>query len=218
MKPPIPILLFAKAPVPGGVKTRLIPALGAKQAARLSETLAEETVRAALASSVGPVSLWGLPDVSHPFFRRMEQRYDLTLAVQDGEDVGSRMAHALGTQLRDHPGAILAGTDLMHPTPDLFLGAAQALRSGAQAVLAPSVDGGYVLIGLRQVSPLLFRDMAWGTDAVCAETIRRLETLGIPCALLPHQRDLDTPEDYAVWSAANEEGRAHVRDSGNAPV
>jgi len=195
----IPILLFAKAPVPGSVKTRLIPTLGAEQAAELAETLAEETIQAALASGVGPVSLWGAPDVSHPFFRRMEERYDIALETQEGTDVGVRMGHALDTQLHDHPAAILTGTDLMHPTPELYRGAARALASGAHATLAPSADGGYVLIGLSRMIPTLFRGIAWGADGVCAETLCRLEALGCPFVLLPLQRDLDIPEDYADW-------------------
>jgi len=202
-------MLFAKAPVPGAVKTRLIPTLGAKRAAELAEALAEETIQAALASHVGPVSLWGSPDASHPFFRKMKKRYHIELETQVGGDVGARMEHALGTCLRDHPFAILTGTDLLHPAPALYIGAAQALQSGTQATLAPSADGGYVLIGLSRVFPTLFREMAWGTDGVCAETLRRLETLGCSVVLLPPQRDLDTPGDYADWSAVDAPGVDH---------
>ncbi|EQD76970.1 hypothetical protein B1B_01340 [mine drainage metagenome] len=169
------------------------------------------SIQAALASHVGPVSLWGSPEVSHPFFSEMKKRYHLTLETQEGSDVGARMEHALGMTLQDHPHAILTGTDLMHPTPALYIGAAQALESGAQATLAPSTDGGYVLIGLSRMIPTLFREMAWGSDGVGAETIRRLETLGCSVVVLPHQRDVDTLEDYADWSAVDAQGTDSAR-------
>ena len=204
MKPPISVMLFAKAPVPGTVKTRLIPVLGAEAAAQLAERLAEQTLEAALASQVGPVSLWGSPDAAHPFFRKMEARYGITLESQEGADVGVRMEHALNRALRSHAAAILTGTDLWHPSPALFTDAARALTTGATAVLAPSVDGGYVLIGLTRPIPGLFREMAWGTERVCRETVQRLEARDCPFVMLPLHRDLDTPEDYAAWRSTNE--------------
>lgn len=199
MPPPIPILLFAKAPVPGSVKTRLIPALGAERAARLAETLAVATLEAALASSVGPVSLWGAPDLAHPFFSTMLKRYAITLAVQEGPDLGARMEEALSRTLRHHAGAILTGTDLLHPTPGLYQEAARALQSGALATLAPNPDGGYVLIGLRHMIPSLFRGMAWGNPGVYAETLGRLKAYTESVVVLAPERDVDTPGDYEDW-------------------
>ena len=198
---PVPILLFAKAPVPGRVKTRLIPTLGEAGAALLAQELAETCIAAAVTSGTGPVSLWGTPDCSHPFFVRMRRRHGVTLHTQEGGDLGERMDHALGEILHQHSAALLAGTDLCHPTPGLFRAAAEVLCGArVEATLAPSMDGGYVLIGLRHPHPGLFREIAWGTARVFSETLRRMEAQAISYRLLPAERDLDTEADYVLWA------------------
>jgi rSAM/selenodomain-associated transferase 1 len=213
---PVPILLFAKAPVPGRVKTRLIPVLGAEGAARLTQELAATCIAAAVASRTGPVSLWGTPDCLHPFFARMSRDHGVELRTQEGRDLGERMDHALSVSLNQHAAVLLAGTDLCHPTPRLFRTAAELLTRGtAEAVLVPSVDGGYVLIGLRKPCPQLFRDLDWGTEGVCAETLRRMDAQALTCRLLPPERDLDTAADYALWAGeksgtSGQEGRDPV--------
>jgi hypothetical protein len=209
---PIPILLFAKAPVPGQVKTRLLPTLGAEGAAQLAEKLAEASIVAAGASGVGPVSLWGMPDCSHPFFARMAESHGVELCRQEGADLGERMDRALGCVLRRHPAALLAGTDLCRPTPQLFRDAAAILATGtAEATLVPSLDGGYVLIGLRRRCPELFSGLDWGTGGVCGETLGRMCRLGLSCGLMPVERDLDTPADYAEWMRHQPEPPGGVR-------
>jgi rSAM/selenodomain-associated transferase 1 len=199
---PVPILLFAKAPVPGRVKTRLIPTLGAEGAAQLAQELAETCIVAAVASGTGPVSLWGTPDCSHPFFIRMSRRHGVELRTQEGRDLGERMEHALGEVLRQQPAALLAGTDLLHPTPRLFRNAAAPLACGrVEATLVPSRDGGYVLIGLGRPCSGLFGNLPWGTAGIGAETVARMRRLGLSHELLPVERDVDTPADQADWMA-----------------
>ena len=84
MNETIAIAVLAKAPLPGFAKTRLIPALGAEGAALLQARLVEHSVATACAARIGPVTLWGAPDESHPLFQAIGARLGVTLARQDG--------------------------------------------------------------------------------------------------------------------------------------
>jgi uncharacterized protein len=161
------IIVFAKAPLPGAAKTRLIPALGEWRAARLHERLTRHALRTALAAGCGPVEIHGTR--AHSFFRRMELPFEL----QRGRDLGERMYHALAR----NPGAILIGTDCPELTVGDLRRAARLLSAGYDAVLAPAEDGGYALIGARRASPEMFRGIAWGTASVYGETVKRLAPL-----------------------------------------
>ena len=177
------IIVFAKAPVPGAAKTRLIPALGEWGAARLHARLVRHALRTALASGCGPVEVHGT--ARHSFFRSLNAPFRL----QRGRDLGERMHHALSR----HPGAILIGTDCPELTAADLRRAARWLRGGYDVVLAPAEDGGYALIGARHVSTEMFRNMAWGTSNVFEETVRRLA--GYRWRALRTVRDVDRPED-----------------------
>ncbi|HEY9360355.1 MAG TPA: hypothetical protein VIQ50_07980, partial [Xanthobacteraceae bacterium] len=91
----IAIAVLAKAPLPGFAKTRLIPALGTEGAARLQARLVEHAVATACAARIGPVTLWGAPDESHPLFQAIGARLGVALARQDGGDLGERMLAAV---------------------------------------------------------------------------------------------------------------------------
>jgi uncharacterized protein len=159
------IIVFAKAPVPGAAKTRLIPALGEWGAARLHARLVRHAVRTALASGCGPVEVHGT--ARHSFFRSLKTRFRL----QRGRDLGERMLHALSR----NPGAILIGTDCPELTAADLRRAARLLRGGAEVVIAPAEDGGYALIGARHAPVEIFRNIAWGSSSVYDETVKRLK-------------------------------------------
>jgi uncharacterized protein len=177
------IIMFAKAPVPGKAKTRLIPALGEWGAARLHARLLRHAVRTALASGCGPVEVHGT--ARHSFFRSLNTPFRL----QRGRDLGERMYHALSR----NPGAILIGSDCPELTAADLRRAARWLRGGCDVVLAPAEDGGYALIGARHVSIEMFRNMAWGTSNVFPETVKRLK--GKRWRALRSVWDVDRPED-----------------------
>jgi rSAM/selenodomain-associated transferase 1 len=185
------ILVFAKAPVPGEVKTRLVPALGAQAAAELHERLVRRTLRTATSSRVAPVEAWCSPDDTHPFFRTLS----LPRRVQCGRDLGERMAHAFHVTLADSRFAILIGTDCPALTGDHLREAAEHLAQDKDAVLGPAEDGGYVLLGLRRDEPRLFDGVAWGTAQVLDATRARLEGCGLRWHELPGLWDVDRPED-----------------------
>ncbi|HDP89461.1 MAG TPA: glycosyltransferase [Thioalkalivibrio sp.] len=200
------VIVFARAPVPGASKTRLIPALGATGAAALHGAMIERTLQtlAALPHAYD-LQLWCAPDTQHPLFARLAQPHRTSLHRQCGDDLGARMYHALNAALHDHAQAIIVGTDCPGLLQTDIETAQEALRHGADAVIGPAADGGYWLLGLRNVSPGLFADIAWGGDTVYADTVARLASLDWRWRALRTLADVDRPEDLvhvpADWLA-----------------
>lgn len=186
------MLVFARAPEPGRVKTRLIATLGESGAARLHERMLRRTLRTARRAGIGPVHLYCAPGRGAAFFRQFASR--LRLHDQDAGDLGERMHAAFRRALRRHRRAILIGSDCPALRPGDLRAAAKAL-SGASAVLCPAEDGGYPLIGLRRTAPRLFRGVRWGGPEVMAQTRRRLAQLGWRARELRELWDVDRPDD-----------------------
>lgn len=190
------VAIFAKAPEPGQAKTRLIPRLGADDAARLHARLVRHAIETALASGIGPVELWCAPTASHPLFQEVAVAHDLQLRLQCDGDLGERMAEAFHALLGQRSRAILVGTDCPVRTAEDCRQARDALDQGMDAVLGPAEDGGYHLIGLRRSEPRVFEGISWSTDRVLTQTRMRLSSLGLRWHELPQRWDLDRPEDY----------------------
>jgi uncharacterized protein len=195
------ILVFAKAPEPGAVKTRLAAALGADRTAQLYARLARRTLRLAAETAPGAVQLWCAPDTSHPFFAECARAFGVRLCSQTGADLGERMAHALAVSVSEHRLPILVGTDCPDYTREYFLLAFESLEAGYDVVLGPARDGGYALVGLTRALPELFRGVAWGGADVMAQTRVRLNASGTHWFELEPVRDLDRPEDLAAFAA-----------------
>ena len=186
------VLVFAKSPLPGRVKTRLVPSLGEAGAAELQRQLIERTLRTALAANLGAVELWCAPGVNDAYFSGCAERYGVSLHAQGEGDLGERMSRALAAGA---PG-ILIGCDCPVFSAEFLRAAAAALAGGNDAVFGPAEDGGYVLIGVGRSPPAqLFEDIAWGTAAVMQETRARLERLDWRWQELATLWDVDRPED-----------------------
>ncbi len=191
------LVVFARAPRAGQVKTRLIPALGVAGATRVHRALMRQTLARACAARGARVELWiaGSPD--HAFVRRCTQRYPVALHQQHGADLGERIAHAMRAALARTPAprrCVLIGSDCPAQSAQDLEQAAVALRSHDLA-LQPALDGGYVLIGLTDPHPALFEAIPWGSRQVCAQTEARAASLGLSVARLRALPDLDTEED-----------------------
>ena len=190
-------MVFARAPVPGEVKTRLIPALGEAGAAALHRRLVSRCLRAARDSRLGPVELWCAPSVDDLFFRECERRLGVSLRPQEGPGLGERMRGAFESALARSPRAILVGSDVPALSVQYLRDADRALAQGGDVVVGPAEDGGYVLIGLSRLDAGLFRDIPWGGPEVLAETRRRVAALAWRFRELPALWDVDRPEDLA---------------------
>jgi rSAM/selenodomain-associated transferase 1 len=198
------IVVFAKAPVAGQAKTRLIPALGAAGAAALAERLLGHAVAAAVAAGADTVELCTTPDAAHPAFVRLARAHGITLTGQGDGDLGARMDRALARALQQHGRALLIGTDAPALTGMRLAEAAAALATH-DAVFVPALDGGYALVGLRRATPALFSGIAWSTPQVMAQTRERAAAAGLRWAELTPLADIDEPADLvhlpAGWCA-----------------
>lgn len=196
-------LQFAREPVAGAVKTRMIPPLSARQACDLHCELVERTARTLVAAGLGPVELAVAGAVAHELFRRCRAYGVSRVNRQRGADLGERMYNALLGGLERFQRVVLVGSDCPGIDPG-YLARAVAALDGADIVLGPATDGGYVLIGARRVSAELFEGITWGTEVVFAETTRRLRRLGLSWTELPPLPDIDRPGDLALWAALRE--------------
>lgn len=185
----VQVAVFAKAPIAGLVKTRLAAALGPAGAARLQRSLTLRALSTARAASVGPVSLWCAPDKAHRFFRALRTACALPCHDQQGNGLGERMRNCFRQLLPVGP-SLLIGTDCPELNATRLCAAADALYH-VDAFLHPALDGGYVLLGLRRLDPLLFEGIRWGTDSVMRETRTRLAALGWSWAEGETLQDID---------------------------
>lgn len=190
------VAVFAKAPVPGMVKTRLTGLLGADGAAGLHAGLVRHALATAVASGLAPLELWCAPDDGHEFFARCAQDFGARLHAQRGEDLGERMLGAFEAALSRGGALVLIGSDCPALKPADLLAAARAVRSHDVAIV-PAEDGGYVLLAMSRLVPAVFDAIAWGTGAVMRETRSRLASAGASWTELAASWDVDRPEDYA---------------------
>lgn len=190
------VVVFAKAPRPGEVKTRLVPLLGAEGAAALHAKLVKHTLDTVRAASFRNVELHCAPGADDPFFRFCEGHYRVALRPQAGGNLGRRMLAAFELALAGHARAIIVGADCPALGARHLRQAEKALRDGADAVFVPCEDGGYALIGLARADARLFDGIAWSTATVMADTRARLRELGWQWQELDTLWDVDRPEDY----------------------
>lgn len=187
----IPLVLFAKAPIAGKVKTRLTSDCSYQQAAEIAKIILEESLAKAVQHWPGKVflSVWHFNQ--HPFIVSMLERYAVELLQQTEGDLGEKMQSTF--EQVGYPAAIM-GCDAPMVTSRTFSEAYIALQDGRH-VIGPSEDGGYYLIGVSEPAPALFADVAWGTDAVLAKTLKLASQDDIELIKLPESYDIDRWQD-----------------------
>jgi len=188
------LIVFAKQPVPGKVKTRLMPHLSPEACAALYSGFIRDTVHTASSASADSwVLAYDPPGAASAMRPFAPAGWDLV--PQGDGDLGSRMHSALAAHLI-HPGdcAVLIGTDVPS-LPAAHLNRAFDLLTEVDIVLGPSTDGGYYLVGLRAPEERLFSDITWSSSAVFAQSATRARTLRKTLGLVPPWHDVDTAED-----------------------
>ncbi len=193
------IIIFAKAPVPGHVKTRLCPPLTPDEAASLHGSMVMDAVEHTRPLREFDIYLACTPSMDHPFFQTLAARHRLQLCEQVGEDLGQRMDHALTTILnRGYKYAVLVGTDIPNLSAHTYKQAKDMLQS-KDVVFGPTKDGGYYLVGMTTPNPELFANIAWSTDRVLTQSQAQAEKLGLAMSLLEPEYDIDTFEDLQAF-------------------
>ena len=190
------IQLFARPPVAGRVKTRLMASLGADKALAVYRYCLRHSLSLARDSDFDH-QLWLTETSRDPLFEGE------TIHLQQGVDLGQRMYHAMRSALDADNGyrqVILIGSDCIDLCQTL-LQRVVARLSSHQLVMVPALDGGYVLIAAREsIDPVLFRNIEWGTATVLVQTLERAMRAGIDTFLLNPLRDIDRLEDMQQYA------------------
>ena len=187
----IPLFLFAKAPIPGKVKTRLQSHCSAEQAAEIAKVLLEESIIKAVNHWPGKVYVSVALDEHHSFLKLMLEKYEIGLVKQVDGDLGVKMHQTF--EKFGYPAAIM-GCDAPHIKAKDLSNAYQYLQQG-QSTLGPSNDGGYYLVGLHQPFPQVFKNQQWGTSSVLKATQNIARQHDIQLKLLSELNDVDEWED-----------------------
>jgi len=200
------LVIFAKAPIPGEVKTRLCPPLTPEEAATLHGSFVLdmlERTKLAVATFRLPFQryLACAPFSEHVFFRIMEERHGVRLLDQVGRDLGQRMQRAFAELFaKGYQQVIIVGTDV--PTlPLTVYQEACAILNRFDVVLGPALDGGYYLIGLTKPAEGLFAEIPWSTGHVLAATQQQAKALGLSVGLTATWRDVDRIGDLQMLIA-----------------
>ncbi len=190
------IIVMVKAPVPGTVKTRLVPPLTADSAAALAAALVQDAVRSA--RQIAEVLIAYAPDGGNLLLEGLLPG-DLHWTAQQGGDLGERMEAAMtDAAASGFSPLVVIGTDSPTLPPAYIAEAIQTLqRNSADIVLGPAEDGGYYLVGVQRPQPGLFDRVAWSTEAALSQTAANAARLSLRCHLLPPWHDVDTGEDLA---------------------
>jgi uncharacterized protein len=198
----ITLIVFCREPLAGQTKTRLIRRLGAANAAELAGAFIVDALAKCRALAPGRIVIAASAPhgaQNSRYLCRVARRFGAELIDQGTGSLGARMARALQAY-RSGGGAVLLGTDTPSLTPRL-LGRSIALLRRAPVVIAPSLDGGYYLVGVRGPMPEIFRSIAWGRADVLRKTVARLERTGTRYALGPTWYDVDRWSDVALLAA-----------------
>ena len=197
------LLIFARNPQAGRVKTRLIGALGEQRASDIYASMLQHALATASAAPTGSVRVCIADPAPNSRLQPLLDRYRMPWATQIGEDLGARMHQAITDTLQSATRVVLIGSDCPEYEPDYLASAFTALSTN-DVVLGPAADGGYVLIGMKQPHALLFSDMPWGTERVCRLTRNRLSQLQLDWHELPTRHDVDTVADLSRFPQLTE--------------
>jgi rSAM/selenodomain-associated transferase 1 len=190
------LLIFAKWPEPGRVKTRLSPPLTQKQAASLYQCMLMDTLAAtSLITGIQRMIFFDGNDENAAFFQALAP--DVAVYRQQGMNLGERLSAAFAVAFElGHQRVAIIGTDSPHLDSKEICSAFALLSTDkTDVVFGPSEDGGYYLVGLRQSEPELFRDIHWSSSTVLNESLARAKSAGLRQALLAPCFDLDTVDD-----------------------
>jgi uncharacterized protein len=193
------LIVFAREPLPGTVKTRLATSLGDWAAAELYDSMLRDVLTGVQQlGGVDTVVYWACEEGSLPL---LAERYQCSSRRQKPGDLGQRMQGAFEEMFADGCElCCIIGSD----APDLplpYIQEAYRVLAAlpAEIVLGPCRDGGYYLLGMRQVWPQLFTNIMWSSAAVLDQSLTAAEDSGLTVSMLPEWQDIDTLEDLQAF-------------------
>lgn len=199
-------VVFTRLPRPGEAKTRLIPALGAEEAARLQDRMTRQVVGRTWAHAAAAGGRFVVAFTGGDEREMRDWLGAVTLVPQGDGDLGARMRRVIeGEFRRGSSKVIVVGSDCPR-LDESCLAEAGTLLDDKEIVLGPAEDGGYYLIGASRPGLPVFDGIPWGTGRVFQETLEALRAVDIDPGLLPRLPDVDEKEDIEDGLAAIEEG------------
>ncbi|MDH3974811.1 MAG: TIGR04282 family arsenosugar biosynthesis glycosyltransferase [Deltaproteobacteria bacterium] len=194
------IILFAKAPVPGKVKTRLTTNLSPHQSAALHESFVIDTLMEMSVIKDADTFLACHPTSEDPFFLSLEKRFHLNRFEQRGQNLGERMKNAFHhLKSQGYDKIVIIGSDSPTLSGSIVEEAFESLEKH-DLVLGPSLDGGYYLIAISGEVPEIFNGIQWGGDTVFEDTFNKAKSLGLDMHILPFWYDVDTIKELRFLS------------------
>ncbi|RJR33211.1 MAG: glycosyltransferase [Deltaproteobacteria bacterium] len=212
------LIIFAKEPCPGQVKTRLCPHLSPEAAARLYQCFLEDileemgrlpdvslAVAYAGALTVKPrlsANQYRPPDIALKLFRKLVHP-GVMLFTQEGAGLSERLVRAFDWGFaKGFDAVLIRNSDSPDLPGELISAGGRALaRGGADLVLGPSPDGGYFLVGMKKSRPQLFQGISWSSAAVLADTLEKARESSLTVHLLPSWPDIDSIADLRAFAA-----------------
>ena len=191
------IIVFAREPRLGEVKSRLASEIGEQEALAVYQAMLLRLGELLVGAEIAEWDLWVTSNISHEKFLSICNRKNIYL--QNGQDLGVKMDCAIRQTLMDKnvENAILIGSDCPSLTKDYLEQALLALDSGSDVVLGPAEDGGYVLVGMRRPIAAVFKGIPWGSAEVMQRTLQALRANDLSYRLLDTLWDVDRPEDLS---------------------
>jgi rSAM/selenodomain-associated transferase 1 len=204
------LIVVAKEPVPGLTKTRLCPPFGPEPAAEFYRCLLMDTLALMEQLQAADPTVAYVPGTARDYFERLVSD-GFRLVAQQGADLGERLANALGYHFDlGYRRVVIMNSD--GPTlPLACLEEAFVGLDSADITLGPGHDGGYYLIGMKQLHPELFQGISWSTEQVIPQTLEICRRLGLSVHQLPEWYDVDVEADLERLR------RDLARDPGSAP-
>ncbi len=191
------IIIFAKAPIEGKVKTRLIGALGAQKAAQLARIMLLHTLKKAIQTQANQIELRAEPEFAHKEWHGIALEDGIITKPQGDGDLGQKMARAAKSALDEGEFPILIGTDCPSLNSQIMNEIIGDLVQN-DCVMIPAFDGGYVLLALRKFDASIFENIEWGTSEVAEKTIGKIHALGFSLMVKEPLADIDNEDDLQI--------------------
>jgi rSAM/selenodomain-associated transferase 1 len=190
------ILVMAKPPIPGHVKTRLVAALGERGACDVYKQMLRHCLEQLYQPDRWALQLWGAGAAENRAWQAAGidcARFDYH--EQCGGSLGERMQHAFETAFQNYQQVLIVGTDCPGVDSTYAQSSFSALSADEPVVIGPANDGGYVLLGMQGQCRNIFEDIAWSTESVLAQTRATLREQQLRWQELDEQIDIDTVDD-----------------------